>query len=858
MSGADQLPLPDGVAQTMMVQGTNVSRIQGRLEQTLLSDGSASERLRSAFPEGVSSEAIDTELSVLSGHVQTATGNMGSAGQHIWDFGASLEHCTSTVEALQTEWDELDAWFDQSLDSINSDPYYTDPANQRDKAEAIESIDLQRENQREDIKDRYDSAVDVLGDAARTAASSLTSLTDGFVPASQQGSAADIAAAMTAGTTIADGDRQQHVAEEEAEEASDLLEQAENGDTEALEEFNETYGDRVDDPYFAVALMQEMGAEGLDDTSQWLMSTIDALEGSPEQQELLRETFGILGTAYTTSTGSLDEGDVSTQFDNVDPQTRAEMARWQETWLNDLQATGRVGVNPHTGQPYDPSIDYTALYGYDIQSQLLAAGMANDPTLDVGRDYMETVGVDMVAWDQEMTELHPYRTNYQHSGGSLGDLEASPLGDLGPTDPRRDPLHNLLVAAGTNEQAAYGLLLADPDGSGGAESVMDYYISERGNGQGLLGMTDLGTTMGDILESYALDDADQESVQLAQQSITSYNEAIERSEPWASDTAETRAGMNMMALRPAMGTVMATYIDDLHAAFDGQGSSDIVSAGDNGTWDIHFSDATLNNLHHMFGDLGYDRPDQIVRPGDDGSVIGDPDNPPALQRILNASYAHTNNSMYEALSVGNMDSAQSAFGRGSYFDAFVLESLSDENGDSAGALDSYNQYMQDMANEGIGLVPFDDIPVVGGGVDKVVDWAKDPVLEAMFDTGNEDASRVDSAEWQQAQNAMVNDRFYSVVAAAGSFDGVPSPAEWAESTGRTGPEPFWNEDGSVVPYDQMTSDQRAQFISYLNDHENGAGAQYGSMTDDAEGRMNDARTRASNDNVADQGDKDGG
>ncbi|MGC5627274.1 hypothetical protein ACPYO6_03360 [Georgenia sp. Z1344] len=849
MAGADQLPLPDGSATTFMVQGTNVSRIQGRLQQTLLSDGSASQRLRSAFPEGLSSDAIDTELSILSGHVQTAAENMGGAGTHIWDVGAAFETCESTIEGLQTEWDEVDTWFNNSLDQINTDPYYTDPANQRDKAEAIESIDLQRESRREDMKDRYDTALDTLGESMSTAASKLTELTDGFVPAAQQGSATDIAAAMTAGTTISDGSRRDHVADEQAEDAEELLEQAENGDQEAAQEFVDTYGDLVDDPYFATALMERLGTDGLNQASMQIMEFIDTGEGYPELQQQYRDLFGVLGGAYTTSAGDLS---------GMDPSTREDTETWRDQWLEDLQTSGREGYNPVTGEPYEEGMDGTVMYGYDIQSQLLAAGLAGDPNASVARDYMETVGVDMVEWDQWLTETYPHRSNYSHMGNSMYDFGESPLGDLHPTDPRRDPLHNLLQAAGRSEEATYGLLLEDiPAGDGQTQSIMEYYLhgrSDASNGM-VMGMTDFGTTMGDVLESYSLDNTDEESVELAQQAIVGYNDAIAGSEPLDGSTAQTRAGLSMSALRPAMGTVMATYIDDLHTAFDGQATGDGVGQGDGGTYDITFSNGTLNNLHHTFGDLGYDRPDQIVRPGDDGSVVGDPDNPPALQRILNASYAHTNNGMYEALSDGNMDAAQDAFGNGSYFDAFVMESLSNENGDNAGALDQYNQYMQDLANEGLGLVPFDDIPVVGGAVDKGIDWAKDPVLEAMFDTGNEDASRVQSAEWQQAQNEMVNDRFYSAVAAAGTYEGSPSFTEWETASERDlGPdEQFWNEDGSVIPYDQMTPEQRDQFVDYLNDSENGAGGQYGSMTNDAEGRMNDARTRAANDNQADGG-----
>lgn len=846
MAGADQLPLPDGVATTFMVQGTNVSRIQGRLQQTLLFDGSASQRMRTAFPEGLTAAAIDTELSILSGHVQTAAENMGGAGQRIWDVGSAFETCESTIEGLQTEWDEVDTWFDDALEQINSDLYYTEPANQRDKAEAIESIDLQRESRREDMKERYDTALDTLGEEASTAARKLTELTDGFVPAAQQGSAADIAAAMTEGTTISDGSRREHVADEQAEHAEDLLERAENGDEDAIQEFVDTYGDLTDDPYFATALMERLGPDGVNSVSMHLMSMIDASEGLPERQEQYRGMFSVLGGAYTTSTGSLE---------GMDPVTLKDTETWRAQWYEQLQTSGREGFNPYTGQPYEEGMDGTAVYGYDIQSQLLAAGMEVNPDVEVGRAYMEHVGTDMVEWDQWLTENFPHRSNTSHMGGSMYDLGASPLGDLPPTDPRRDPLHNLLAAAGTSEEAAYGLLLAEiPAGDGETQSIIEYYMHGRSDATDgrVMGMPDLGAEMGDVLESYALDDGDRESVELAQQSIVGYNDAIAGSEPIAGDTAQTRAGLNMMALRAAMGTVMATYVDDLHTGFDGQATADGVGAGDAGTYDITFSNSTLNNLHHLFGDLGYDRPESIVMPGEDGGVQGDPNDPPALQRILNASYAHTNNGMYEALSAGNMDAAQEAFGRGSYVDAFVLESLSNENGDSAGALDSYNEYMQTMANEGIGLVPFDDIPVVGGAVDKGIDWAADPVLEAMFETGNEDAQRATGAEWQQAHNAMVNDRFYATVAAAGNFDGSPSFTEWEQATGRdldTGSQ-FWDSDGSVIPYDQMTDAQRAQFVNYLNDHEAGAGSTYGSMTNDAEGRMNDARTRADNDNLA--------
>ncbi|MGO1561298.1 hypothetical protein CZ771_04145 [Actinomycetales bacterium JB111] len=825
MAGADRLPLPDGIATTLLVQGTSISRIQGRLEQTLLSDGSASQRLRGAFPAGLSAEAIDTELSVLSGHVSTATSNMGSAGQHVWDVGAALETCESEVEGLQADWDELDAWFDRALADINSDPYYAEPENQRDRAEAIESIDLQRESGRDDLKERYHSAIDTFGDAASAAATRLTALTDGIVPPSQQGSVTDIAAAMTAGTTIADHDRATHVAEEQAEDASDLLERADDESLsaeerqEAIDEFNATYGDLADDPYFSAALMDEIGEEEL----MQHIANLQDYQGENVENESVDASIdtylNVLGSAFVTSTNDpVGLSDYATE--RLTPA--AETRRDEFTAAADEY------------YPYDDGNGHVP--GWWSIGQLINGAQFADVPVTPDRAFTESLGADMMRFYYDPDTVVGMQTNNPMNMSPTGNpypydsLVEFPEGlELpGGVDPEqmfRDPLYSLNYSVTGDEEAATGLYLSEVgthevNGEQVPVSGMEYLMHRAVNYEPAYHEAMLSPVV-EGAHNVARDPYDEESTQVAQEFVDAHLRLI---------GGEYENYVDTTFMTTSVADVWAANIDSLMYAVDDDGvavGEDGVYAGNGPTqadYMFSISDDVRAYLPDLMNYFAEDRPGEFVI-DPNGPDAG---NPPALQRIIDAtvldSHFDAQNIFdpehYQSLS-GAENALQVSTDQSSLFLNYVNESLDQQGAADDAQLEQTRGYINGAVSGASGL-----IAGLGTTGRFVYGMADDLVMDAFWDAVGENYDPANASNSAVNFNSALEDAVYQGAYSAEPWSvdpwdaqtnpaGVMSPEQWSEATGQ----PRFDTDNPA----DWTPNQRRAYEAYAIDPNGGMG-----------------------------------
>jgi hypothetical protein len=512
------------------------------------------------------------------------------------------------------------------------------------------------------------------------------------------------------------------------------------------------------------------------------------------------------------------------------------------------------------GERHHPGTHGEGVYGYELQMQLLGAGLNAEPDAEISREYMNSVGRDVVAWDRQMTIDHPNRTNFSITGlDQAYDVPLTGSGDINSLD----PLHSLLRAAERNPEAAYGLLNgsipagegeSDNDEYAQSQSVLEYLIENRSTQEvdpyphtgGLYAMADQGELLGSILEQYGTDTTDRDSSVLAQNAVESSIDALSSSGQPTNGFGQEQhgssiAGSQLAGLRPGMGSVVAAHIDSFHfaGAHPGTGTDDALQMSADGTWGMTFTGETVDEWNHLFEELGRDRPGDVSLDQPSG---GDYD-APALQRVINASFLEQYGAMSESLGAdGQPDivGATDAIEWGAGFDAYVLDSLGAGQEDEASGYDEYNQYMQDLSNEVAGLVPVGKIPVVGGAVDQVVDWGKDPLLDAIWSTDHQAAQQAENLSWQESQDNARDALIYSVIAETGNYEGAAQlPSEWGGHVPPSGQ--FWDADGNILPYHEMTTEQQGRFHEWVVDRD-GAGNLYGDIHGDAQAAAEQGRT----------------
>ena len=444
IAGEVALPRPTGRAEDLRHAARTLERAAARARATTTVHGTLAPRLRAVWSGDAATEA-GAEADELGRRARGVVDALPAAARSLESYAAALDRALGRVRSLQRQWDALDA--DHLLAVMHAvggpDPTGVLVSARRQRADEDRLVGRVR------LSRAYALVVDELELAARRCGQRVASITDSTLPQRVTASPSTVSAAVTGGLWFADGVVACRASREAALADAAHLRRAlpptpSEGSGVDLRDadvagFVARARAHVDDPVYAQALLEELGADGL--------GRLVLEAGTPSADvrvETVRALVGTMGSVVVTATQhSAPAG--------TDPRTRAQLARGAALLADEVVASATTTVA-------DSGAEHRAA-GYWLLGQLLAGARASGDTRPLpGRLVRRAAAAPATA---EIAEVRDTDADLRHGTTIRPDGHAAFASWLDDADSSGDALHILLQEVGDDpeDQAA---LLAEP------------------------------------------------------------------------------------------------------------------------------------------------------------------------------------------------------------------------------------------------------------------------------------------------------------------------------------------------------------------------------------------------------------
>lgn len=455
--GAEALPQVPLVEMSAEAVATDINRQGTAIGNTQVAQN------RSLPPEewtGAAADAASSEIQKLGEKTVELSEAFSPASTALNTWADAVNNAISDVTGLQSEWDTAVQDYNKTIEEADAAYKAHDPGvlqalwwgGDRDMYQDSNGVQRSRSQERnkayedasgvlttaqDNIRERYVTRLNILDDAAQTAANSINSARQGIVSdeVGSQGRDAIGANLFGSDTPILSGAEQWAHAQEIAPEIADALKK-EPLTAADVDAFNNKYGKYLQNPFYATALAQHLSIDDINKAAIAALGTGYDKNGmlvSNAYEEFNRN----LGTLMVLSTGgsNLSEANIDNQraFDLVSDalvgKDKANVREIFQSKLDDLKAYGRTEYK----RPSLTGGMSRVLYGYDIFGQLAGAAAYENDSLALGPEFYagyegrgDSVFTDMVNWDHEINN-HDYARNmemtprdYMLCGGEKG------------------------------------------------------------------------------------------------------------------------------------------------------------------------------------------------------------------------------------------------------------------------------------------------------------------------------------------------------------------------------------------------------------------------------------------------------
>ena len=472
----------------------------------------------------------------------------------------------------------------------------------------------------------YNKTVEAVDAAAASTAGKLRAALDGVVPgvtgpdgARGVPSRAAVGLALFGGTKgILAAQSRWAAAEADAPAAAELINRI-DGKTKlpsqaALRQFNAMYGARLaSDPYFAIMLMREIGAEKLCSIGSRVAGRADLSDSHKAQLKAFTASMGA-GLILATGGSSTTDTDTTTGFKALDTVLTVDGKKTIRQWRSDFQAA--LNKYGQTSYDYEGNVISArngvkmSLFGYEVFGQYLGQGARAHPELSVGDHFLN--GVDgknsvakaMVKWDAENPVN--FRLNNVTTGSGYGGGKSEDSG-MFKDGLSWDYLQNMYEAMDNAPDKAPARTFMNsklewvdkwPDNEPGEprhrEMNMTRYLVGNRTQVGKVGSSalywaeDKGAALGTLIEDLSSDTSKAKSVNIAREFIKGYNDGLDRNyDGWQIGNQDKEKGQDVFGymnsnLRSHIGGILKEYTGDLaHELNDYTG----VKNGPGASWD---------------------------------------------------------------------------------------------------------------------------------------------------------------------------------------------------------------------------------------------------------------------------------
>lgn len=489
-SGAQALPQVPRVAMSAEAVATDINRQGTAIGNTQVAQN------RSLPPEewtGAAADAASSEIQKLGEKTVTLSEAFSPAATALNEWGSAVNSAISDVTGLQNEWDKAVNAYNKAIEDADaaykahgpgllqgqlygdSDTYLDSHgihSRSQERNAAYNAASAALTTAQDDIRARYVKRLNELDDAAETAANSINSARQDIVSdeVGSQGRDAIGANLFGSDTPILSGAEQWAHAQEIAQEMADDLKK-EPKTAEDVKNFNDKYGDYLQNPFYATALMQHVSLDEIYAATLDVSLNVNHKSSNPADPGFVfNKNLGAV-LALATGGSNLDSGMVDSQksFDLISKalvgKDGASVPGTIQKTLDALKETGRKEYTfPGLPEGAEP------VYGYDISSQLMGLAGRENTSLTLGPGFyrdpldpvpdpnnpndprhnyprVKSVFEDMVEWDYETKAGERATSRYSGSAWSVNMVpyKAGNREHIG----HLDPLQNIFTLSDT-------------------------------------------------------------------------------------------------------------------------------------------------------------------------------------------------------------------------------------------------------------------------------------------------------------------------------------------------------------------------------------------------------------------------
>lgn len=774
MSGADLFPYPDDTPdQISSVRSAFRSRASS-LSSLATRVGTDGDMTNHGW-DGQGSIGCGAEIRSNKPLLSDAGTAMGDVDAALKPYQKAVSDARTEIKKLRGRYDEAEAAHNRRLDAIDNDSSKTQ--SEKDIARGREADGWRYTAQGYSYE--YQGHIDDVDKAAGTAGGKLDKIGTKINGSDVGGNASkiDIAAAVMEDLPFLN----EELGEQFAHEAAGLVQDAANGDQEALEKLKE-YSQLSENDEFATELMLEIGPDGLVGIPGTMAKRIaDLVEDDEDLTSTQEDNAWLLRfLSSNLATASNPEND----------------RHLGDGWLENLMAEGRA---EHLA---DPENEDGAYDGYWALGQILGASDGHPP---FSPHFMDTVGDDMIDWDQNEQEtaetfgngedpadyisnkFGPYFSDLGIVGSSW--ITAPGTVDDGDTVPTSDPLAGLLHAAKYDPESSQMLFDNEDD--------LDYLVYDRRD----LWLDD--NVVGDPLTAATTElrngEAGEKSAEITRNLFDTAASHDDKAE-WLADGY----------LGDTFETVLKSYIHDVNDSLylsdvDGDGEIDgsyeqgVFAGGETDpfAWATRFDpDALRTVMRGVFHD-------ENVFESVTQSAVQD-----AHDSVMRGMY---NADDYQELTSGmgaNMDRAGSGLG-------YLLNARGHAMADDGASEDEVNTWMGRLSSLAVGNTA-GQIPIVGQGISTAYGWFVAPEL---FPTDNENQAIAATFEHTGESATQFSDTFNQTDLNRHMYD-LWKESQPEDSSGNAVtdfPDSMFDSNGNLVDREDLPAGQQAAYDAWTED-----------------------------------------
>lgn len=818
--------------------------------------------------------ALNDWASAVNSAISDVTGMQNDWDKAVHDYNQAIEEADAAYEAAAPGFPQSQLYGDEDSNGV---VWWGSRSQVRD--EAYDKASGVLTTAQDDIRARYVTRLNKLDDAAETAANKINTAREPIVSDEAGAGGRSVVGVNLFGsdTPLLAGAEQWEDAQVQAEQMAEVLKK-QPMTAEDIKTFNEKWGDLLENPFYAYALKQRVSTDEIYAAvlNAGMLAGEDANHPSYTFNKNLGTALALATGGANLSDSNRDNQKI---FDSVSSGLVGENGlRIDQTTLrtlNELKNTGRERFAPHG---YDNTAPEFTMDGYDIAGQIMGLAGRENTSLTLGPGFyhdpedqrfdpilgqhvhVKSVFEDMVAWDYEVGAGSRAIDN----AGSLWQTRLIPL-EYGNRDypGYLDPLQNIFTLSDTPDYlhgnsdevlqqyedkrlAALRHVLASdgPKDAGGIEvyppsdskkmNMTRYLTGWRAlKENGRLAYIDGGDAFGDMVNDasvrtkkpLSLSDPGYEEwqaddklrAQVAENFLVGYGDGLNQNADTTSTGEDVFGNLNPK-LRSWLGHVVAQRVDDL-AYLSEQANFGAMDTGHSinphsGYSMMNLSGAQVRQLYSTTGflaDLTHDR--AAYKNLSDAAWMG---YSTEVQNLVSADYGSDGKDW-----INNFNSKTKGWD-------ILINGIDSAPTDAGNALseaelreNAKNRAMIDFV---LSVAPVDKVPGVGellsSGKTIAEGLWKDALYEKYLPTefSAEDVQRRADAEFNL--KATIGEKLNAEVQSA-----FMARSEWPNTAGMSKEEllvEFAKQypgdiraDGSVPPYNQMTSEERGHLRTFL-------------------------------------------